>query len=438
MLEHGCLRTAALAATLAAALAAAPSAHAESATFVVTDAAPALAEADEGWTADLAIDNLTTEPLSFTAAVVGAEGCVATADPAEIPARTGGTVTVTLKGTCGAETSPPLFDLAGSGRAGGVGAQALRITPKRPPAASPNWNNLLAFPIAFAGAALLGIALLLRWSIRHRVPYAVLARGADPELSLGKVGGWARGVRLAAGGELPHLPAAFSLKDSWASNVTAIGAVLTGIFGSAEVVKAITDKGTESAIGLATVGAAIALALVTAAPVVMVAMKRRPRPEDVGHASIWAGLNRLRPKGKPKGDGVAGAPIGAKPVLTVYGVVCAAVLTLTGAAGELFVITQVGASLDLGKVGDVLVYLAGAIACLLLVVYAARAAWETLEDGQRTPESVKSELDKFLEALRTRGVAGPADLDQELRSFQAAQAVWPTSLGDEPRRTGTL
>ena len=105
--------------------------------------------------------------------------------------------------------------------------------------------------------------------------------------------------------ELQYLDAGWSFKDSWVTNVTDAGGVLTGIFGSSDTVTAILGEDAESAVALATVGAAVAIAFVSAGPIVLTATKK---------------------KGK----------------LLVWGFLAAAAVTLTGAGGELWIVYRSG------------------------------------------------------------------------------------------------
>ena len=117
---------------------------------------------------------------------------------------------------------------------------------------------------------------------------------------------------------LEYLGGTWSFKDSWVSNVTVAAGLLTGLFGSTEVVNAILGDETDSAVALATVGAAIAVALIASAPLILEATKVKVAAKVEAEAV---------PKGKV-GPG--------KDYFSLGGLVAATVVALAAAFGELW------------------------------------------------------------------------------------------------------
>lgn len=132
-------------------------------------------------------------------------------------------------------------------------------------------------------------------------------------------------------------------KESWAGNVTVLGGLLTGIFGTSEVVKALLGADADSTIALATVGSAIAVAFIGVGPVILSATKVK------------------------KSDRYS-----------VRGMLFAAGFTISGGIGELAIVTITAWRMDLGVFWQVPVLAAGAAGGVLLCVYFARsvAPWQ--------------------------------------------------------------
>jgi hypothetical protein len=191
------------------------------------------------------------------------------------------------------------------------------------PAGKPEWGALKAFFVMLLAAAVLAIASLKR---------------AGQGLST----------------ELQYLDSAWSFNDSWVSNVTVIGGLLAGIFGSSDVVTALLGSDAKSSVALATVGVAVAAALVAAAPIILVITK------------------------------------GPNGFYTVYGLALAAVLTVSAAGGEVWVVYRSGAKLDLGGWQDYIVYFAIA-ALVLLGLYGFISLVSTVKDGTTQPPATVSD-----------------------------------------------
>lgn len=147
-------------------------------------------------------------------------------------------------------------------------------------------------------------------------------------------------------GTLPGLDRKWSLGESWLNTVTVGAGLLTGIFGSTGVVKSIIGEDADAKIALAVVGAAIAVALIAAAPLVL-------------------GVFRSR-----DGD------------VTAYGLLLAAALTLTGAVGQLWTVGETADSLGIEFLyGRLLAYAAIA----LVAVYSLVTLRGILAAGRTAP-----------------------------------------------------
>jgi hypothetical protein len=335
------------------------------ATLSLDDSAPALQETAGGWTAPVGLTNLTIDPVSVRATTTRA-GCTLTlgASPAQptavVDPALHETLQVNIPKACKADDGAFAFAVSAPG------ATPLAISPAAVKQAPPPWWNLLAFPIALLAFVLLGCLVLRRWLppgdpepptdtidaaqiVPTRSP-ADKVRDEWKTLSLWK--------KLAK--PLPRLPAAWSFKDSWITNLTVVGALLTGVLGSADVAKAFLGKDAGSAIALATVGVAIATGFVGAGAVVMATL-RNDRSQ-----------------------------------MTAGGLVLAAAVTTAGAFGQLWVGLRTGWDLDLDGVQYGLVG-AFAIAMVLLAGYWWRTLTLTLDEGTEVIPPTED------------GAAGPAD-----------------------------
>jgi len=128
-----------------------------------------------------------------------------------------------------------------------------------------------------------------------------------------------------------------------------VGGLLTGIFGSSDVVKSLGNDA-NSTVALATVGAAVAVAFIAAGAVFLLATKSK------------------------RGD-----------YFTVGGLLGASAIVLAGASGELWVLYRSGEKLDLGGWQHTIpkVLFCGALA--LLALYAFRTIPATLKHGLNQP-----------------------------------------------------
>jgi hypothetical protein len=197
------------------------------------------------------------------------------------------------------------------------------VTAAPKPDAKPNWEPLLAFPLALVAMLFVVAGTFRAW------------KGNDAD----------RNWRM----ELKHLDPAWSFKDSWASNVTAAAAVVTAVFASTDVMTAVLGEDAKESMGLAVVGGAIALAFAGAGPLVIAASRR----ESTGH-------------------------------ITALGLLAAAAVTLAGAYGQVWVLLEFARELDIDG-ADVWAYVAAIAAAVLLFWYAVRGLRGVLTSGITPP-----------------------------------------------------
>jgi hypothetical protein len=341
----------------------------------IDDAAPSLKSGSGGsMTAALGFTNLTDGDLTLAVAAPATAGanCKPRLDAANIPKAQHQAVTVTIPPQCKVDDKQGItFTMTASGAATPV---SFDVTAAPKPADKPNWDALWAFVIALAAL--------------------VVAAGLA----------WLFGTR----GELKFLEATWSLKDSWASNVTIAAGLLTGIFGSSEVVKALLGDDVDRSIALATVGAAVAAAFIGAGPLLLLATKTREGSVRIG------------------------------------GLLFASALTLTGAYGELWTVYASGHQLDLGGWEDWL-FLPAIAAGLLLMAYTITSLRETIHRGQTRPKTKPSETIRAAQMI-VRALAAGASVDQQhveamvsdLDSQYAAASGETSPDGDYPRRRAAV
>lgn len=272
-----------------------------------------------GWSATIGLHNLQTAPVTLSVASVSpATGAVCTAQ-----FETGATVAL------GAAHDEDVTITYASGCKIGKGGATVKLVPGGTPSkalsvvlAAPNdtptpaWSALLAFPIA------LGVVLVLLLGMLFMNDH------------------------MTVGTKLPHLPTTWSFKESWASNVTSGVAIVSGVFGSSDVLKAFLGEQGEASMALTTVGAAVALALVGLGALVIQAAKYVD----------------------------CEAP-------TAGGFVLGAACTLGGAFGELYVLWEGGSPLELGGLQHVVLPVALVVVAAVLARYAYVTVRATLETG---------------------------------------------------------
>jgi hypothetical protein len=279
---------------------------------------PALTKAENGgWTVSLGFTNLTNAPIVLDAEPDAPDnGCDLTLAPSRVRVAEHLDVTVSVPAGCKVGTDGFDFTVSGAGQEFEVSA-----APKPDPS-EPEWDALYGF----VGALVVAVVLVL-----------IVAGLSD------------RGPR----DELKYLDATWSFQDGWVSNITVIGGLLAGIFGSSDVVTAL-GADADQAVALATVGAAIAAVFIAAGPILLLSTKSK---DDC---------------------------------VTVWGFLAASALTLTGAGGEIYVLWRSGADLDLNGWEDWTVILfVGAV--VLLVAYALRTTSATIRLGTTEPDGQDSD-----------------------------------------------
>lgn len=157
---------------------------------------------------------------------------------------------------------------------------------------------------------------------------------------------------------LTHLEATWSFKDSWASNVTAVGALATGIFGSTDAVSAALGPNAKPFMNVVVIGAAIATGLAAAGPVALT-------------------LFRKKDEKKSRYDH------------TVLGFLLAAAATLAGALGELGIVLYEEFQFGFDGWTEIFILIFAGAGIVLLGCYAAKTIGATIsyETEARKPAS---------------------------------------------------
>lgn len=270
------------------------------------------AEGDGGVTTfSVTLTNLTDQPLGIDATVPSDAGCAVATDPPELAANEPPTeVKVELGADCDTSAGKLEAQLT-------VGNATFAVSVAEPSSPDTPWTQLRVFYVLFATSlVIVAVALLV----------------------LGRERWWK---------PLKGLKADWDFKDAWATNVTALGAILTGVVGSSSVVKAILGEDAEKSIALATVGAAVAAAIAVAAPILLSVLKR-----DKSY--------------------------------TLLGVLLANALVVTAALGELWLVAWSGSRLErFGTGEDVALFVAVGGAGLLLVVYVVHNTYTVWVEGTK-------------------------------------------------------
>jgi hypothetical protein len=333
---------------------------------------PALVEAEGGgWTAALGFTNLTNTEITLTAEPSNAAdgGCILTLDHPQLPAAEHSEVEVIVPAGC--RVGEDGVDFTVSSTTSTPTPLTFEVTAAPKPDTKPEWSALWAFVIfLLILLAAAGIYLALIW--------------------------------LAPNTELTHLDATWSFGDSWVSNVTVLGGLLAGIFGSSEVVTALLGDDAGSSVALAIVGAAVAAAVISAGAIVLLATKSK------------------------------------NDFVTVGGFLLASALTLSGAAGELWVVYRSGQRLDLGGWEDEIVWMAVA-GFVLLGFYAIRTIPATIRIGTTQPEepgpsdTIKA-AKMIVAALKAQERFDADSFEDALRELSGTQVA----ATPRPRRSGLL
>ncbi len=318
-------------------LLASESASAAPASLVIDTLTPELqpAESGSGSKVDLSFTNLTDGPAALE---VEAAGCEPSLSKNQLPPNQITPVTVELAEACAHEG----LELKLTAALAGGASQVFEVDPEGAPAKKPNWHELWAFLVALIASLILSI------------PFYFC--GWKPK----------SGGKRKLNQPLGSLDATWKFNDNWATNATAAGALLTGLF-SATTAKAFLGENAEALTALATVGAGIALVLVNAAPIVTLATKSYKESND------------------KRGD-----------AFTAGGVLLGAILILAAAAGQLWVVAYTASELDLGSAGW-LVWVGFGVGIATLGIYSFRSLTDLLERGT---EAKASEPDVEIEAAK--------------------------------------
>lgn len=347
--------------------------------YVLVSDQATLAKSEAGaMTAAYTLVNLTDRPapVSLTTTEAG-QHCAATPGPAVLPASRQQKVTFTLD-KC---------DLPDGGTTGftlRVGTRSFAVTAAAEAAPDPDWGVLWVFLWTLGGGA---VAVLAgrRW-FHQRRPAGVPAEPAHA--------GWQTA--------LPHLGASWSFKDSWASNVTLVSAVFTGLFGTSDLLKSIAGEAVPSVLAVVTIGSAIGIAIVGVAPLVLQAFRNDQSQVLVG------------------------------------GLLVSAALAVGASGGLVLVISRSVSSLVTGW-GQYMVWVGTVVALLLLASYAVASVRQNLATGLRPPApkpgpATAEEQSAALDAVKEAAQADVSEQEFRRRVVPQLQAVYPTygtSYGDD-------
>jgi hypothetical protein len=338
-----------------------------------------------GWTVALGFTNLTDDQIALAARPTAEDGgCEPKLDEPNLPKAEHSDVTVRIPAGCKVADDGIDLELVATPARGEPVTFPVTAAPKPKPDTDPDWEQLQVFPILLiVGLICLGVAALL--------------------------------TRVSPFNGLPYLESTWSFKDSWASNITVAGGLLTGLLGSSDVLDPVFGDDAKPALALATVGAAVAVALAGAGALAALALRK-------------------------KADG------GARDVFTPFGLVIAGAITVAAAGGELWVVLKAGDELDLGWFGDRLplaTYVLGA----LLALYAIRSIAATIRAGS-TPPPQAPPSDAILSAVLVleglRGVPGvePGVIDAYAKYYPtivphrgAPRAPSQAAITEEAERT---
>jgi hypothetical protein len=298
-------------------------------------------ESGSGGTSKLSLTftNVSDEVFVLAPKAIAQPNCELTLSKNQLPSGVTTPVDVEIQPSCDADDRLKV-QIESASKAGP--GQTFEIDPKGAAVEDPDWESLLAFPIALAVSLLLALVIALR--------YWEPGPGAKRSLTQ----------------PLEHLDSTWKFNDNWVTNVSAVGALLTGLF-SASTAKSFLGDDAEAQVALATVGAAIALAFVAAAPVVLLALK-----------SLKAEKNKK------------GAVIGRRDSFTAGGLALAAALVLASAAGQLWVVLQVALHTEIGTPAEAFAIVAAGLAGLLLLIYTVRSLRDLLARGTEKPKEPKA------------------------------------------------
>ena len=315
-MKHALAVTAALVAVVL--VCAAPSLADQAAVTIAAPETTLKAADGGGGTATISLTNLTDQPVSVEVRPpTTMPECSAKLSENSLPPAQTTSVDVTIASTCGTVTKALKFTVA----APPLGS-SLPFTVKPAASEKPNWGALSWFVSCTFAALALMFLVYWAWMSVSGVP-----------------------IRLWA--SLPSLDDSWTFKDSWVSNVTVIGGLLAGVFGSSSVVKAMLGADADAAVALATIGGAISVAHIGAAGVIALLFK---------------------------------TPAGGK--FTALGVLLGSAVALGAAGGQLGVVFESAKDLDLGGRQDHLTpYLVATL--VLLTTYGFFSVLSVLIQGHQ-------------------------------------------------------
>ncbi len=288
-----------------------------------------LKEADRGWTTKVGITNLTDTEIDLEIPFLSEpEGCLPRIQDGKLRVAEHRTVEIKIPPKCDAGEKGLVFYVSSATPEGPPFPIEMIAVPEDEE--EPSWEALWIFAGAFLLLAI-AAAAYCRWVLRGR-----------------------------PGTPLQYLGATWSFKESWVSNVTVAAGLLTGIFGSSEVIKSVLGEDSDSAVALATVGAAIAVALLASGPLILEASKVKVVDPD-----------------KANDIGIEYPSLG--------GFALASAVTLAAAFGELWVVAASASRLDLGGSEDWMPWLMAVLGTVLLAIYAVRNFKRTVEVGATHP-----------------------------------------------------
>ncbi len=248
---------------------------------------------------------------------------------------------------------------------------------------APDWHELWAFLIALVAASILAVFFFFYcW---------------EPQDHAGR--------RLNQ--PLGSLDATWKFNDNWATNATAAGALLSGLF-SATTAKAFLGENAEALTALATVGGAIALLLIAAAPIVVLTTKSYKGPDG------------------SRGD-----------AFTVGGVLLGAVLVLAAAAGQLWVVAYNASELDLGS-GGWLIWVGFGMGIVILGTYSFRSLKDLFERGTEEkaiePAAEIEAAKLIVKAIEAAKKQAPEEQDETLLELHHAIDAQEDKAGERYRQ----
>jgi hypothetical protein len=291
-------------------------------------------ETDDGWSTSVEVSNGTASDVTIVMALVGEESCTIAADPATLDASTAATIEFQLDDVSAIDDDTKTVQLELTASAGGddVFSRVIdaTIAEDEPTTYRPLWGYVVG----------IGFALVLMVVVAVRAPIW------EPEKETEAP--WHKRLRAGLWRPLPSLPDDWSFTDSWATNAALAASIFTGVFGATDVLESIFGDEGESIVNVATVAAAMTIALVAAAPLLVTAL-------------------RTSPDGKADTDA------------TVAGLLVGSWLVVAATTGQ--VATAAWLLHDVDGVSDALVVSLAVIALVVLAVYALRSIPATIAFG---------------------------------------------------------